>query len=68
MFVRLRHKFCGETVDPYLRREWALANGNGKAFICDRCWSTFGDQRGLSELSHAPPKCWEQEKLYAINT
>ena len=64
MFLRLRSKFCGEKVDNYLRRQWALANSDCKKFHCGSCWSTFKDKRSLSEhYRRGAQKCTNRSNL-----
>ena len=64
MFLQLRPKFSGEKVDNYLRREWALANCDGKTFYCACCWSTFKNERCLLDhYRRGPQKCKNRSNL-----
>jgi hypothetical protein len=49
MFVRLRRRFSGQTVDYYLRSQWALSGDSRKTVCCDICWSTFVGQSSLAK-------------------
>ena len=56
MFVRLKRTIMKNKVDHVLREEWALSGDSNKSVCCQRCWSTFVDDYGLSEHKRRPPK------------
>jgi hypothetical protein len=56
MFVHLRCKFCGETVDHYLRREWALANGEGKPSSVTGVGAPLATREASQSTGTCPPQ------------